>query len=139
MTDQDRNILSNQKLILGFLRAASGCLRSGHIPPAQFTKKKQKLAKDSDEDDDEPVDAEEASNLITVYRGTVLITLRNVAPYTLWYAPPVLYNFLYLMLFSGIYQNSRRIRLHPHLGTLATNSSDRSPFIGRCGRDTSTA
>lgn len=52
ISDQDRNILSNQRLVLDFFRCAPHFLAHGH---------------DSDG-----------------ARGTVLVTLRNVPPYTLW-------------------------------------------------------
>jgi len=72
--------LSNQVLILGFLRSAAKLLAPGPVPEA-FAKKRKAKEDDDDEeieefDDDEP----------TPSRGTVMITLRNVVPYTEWYA-----------------------------------------------------
>lgn len=75
-------------LILDFLRSAAKVLRSGPIPTIH--KPKKKLVEDDDENDDtEALDPDSLSPPTAkpiVARGTILITLRNVAPYTLWYA-----------------------------------------------------
>lgn len=95
ITDQDRNILAHQVLILGFLRAVPSVLKKGPVP--QITAVKKKKSKDDDEDDEEEdqdkdmgsEDGQEQDvppvNLRDGTRGTVLITLRNVIPYTLWF------------------------------------------------------
>lgn len=80
ITDQDRNILSNQLLILGFLRSAATFLRAGPAPYVHPTKKKKHMGDEDDED--EPMDEDLPQD--TAFRGTILITLRNVTPYTLW-------------------------------------------------------
>ncbi|KAL1676363.1 hypothetical protein EV122DRAFT_292017 [Schizophyllum commune] len=89
ITDQDRNILSNQTLILGFLRAAGKLLRPGPAPQVHTARKKKKT--DDDEEDEAPAsedeDMEGDSSDSSATRGTVLITLRNVVPYTLWDVP----------------------------------------------------
>ncbi|KAK0246443.1 hypothetical protein EDD85DRAFT_917993 [Armillaria nabsnona] len=72
ITDQDRNILSNQVLIMNFLRAAASLLKIGPIPSVT-------------EEDVEETD--EDKSVDTGARGTILITLRNVPPYTLWDIP----------------------------------------------------
>jgi 25S rRNA (uracil2634-N3)-methyltransferase len=86
ITDQDRNILSNQLLILDFLRSAAKVLKRGHIPSFSTSRKKKKSDDDDSEDEKEiATDFEDSvveESIIT--RGTVLITLRNVAPYTQW-------------------------------------------------------
>lgn len=86
ITDKDRNILSNQVLILDFLRSAAKMLKTGPIPI--MMKPKKKITEDDDNDDMEAPDPEELSSpenaTVAVARGTVLITLRNVEPYTLW-------------------------------------------------------
>lgn len=96
ITDQDRNILSNQVLLLGFLQSAARMLKSGPIPSVH--KPKRKKRNDDDEDDEElPMqdgfvtgldDTEELQFLSQPAdeesRGTVLVTLRNVIPYTQW-------------------------------------------------------
>ncbi|KAJ7610893.1 hypothetical protein FB45DRAFT_844316 [Roridomyces roridus] len=89
IADQDRNILSNQLLILGFLRSASGFLVKGPIPQIFTPKKKRKPdEEEEDEQPEEPVD-EESENItqVAACRGSILITLRNVVPYTQWDVP----------------------------------------------------
>ncbi|KAG2076742.1 hypothetical protein BDR04DRAFT_1088944 [Suillus decipiens] len=84
ITDQDRNILSNQMLILGFLRCVVGYLAEGTIPTLNLSRKPKRLADDDDDDDD--IDTSSPST-VQGARGTVLITLRNVPPYTNWEVP----------------------------------------------------
>ncbi|PBK76617.1 hypothetical protein ARMSODRAFT_876244 [Armillaria solidipes] len=84
ITDQDRNILSNQVLIMNFLRAAASLLKIGPIPSVTGSKKK-KRANDDEEEDVEETDEDKSTD--TGARGTILITLRNVPPYTLWDIP----------------------------------------------------
>ncbi|KAG1773982.1 hypothetical protein EV702DRAFT_1180953 [Suillus placidus] len=86
ITDQDRNILSNQMLILGFLRSVVDCLAEGTIPTPNLSRKPKRPADDDDDDnvnDDEDIDTSSPST-VQGARGTVLITLRNVPPYTNW-------------------------------------------------------
>ncbi|KAJ7116829.1 hypothetical protein C8R43DRAFT_1091249 [Mycena crocata] len=93
ITDQDRNILSNQLLILGFLRSAAGLLVAGPVPEIFTAKKRNRPDDDDGAEADEPdqmdnMDLEDAN--ITQHaacRGAILITLRNVAPYTQWNVP----------------------------------------------------
>ncbi|TFK42031.1 hypothetical protein BDQ12DRAFT_624905 [Crucibulum laeve] len=101
IADQDRNILSNQVLILDFLRSAAKILRQGPVPSVVVPRKKKKSADDDDDDEEAPppedtgiptFDENEDYQFFvpddTVKpRGTVLITLRNVAPYTIWDVP----------------------------------------------------
>ncbi|KAI9513128.1 hypothetical protein F5148DRAFT_1273351 [Russula earlei] len=92
ITDQDRNVLSNQVLILGFLRSAAKFLVRGPVPQLQSSRKRKRL---SDDDGDELTD--EGDNQIVGVsgrrrRGTVLITLRNVPPYTEWDVPKLAKN-----------------------------------------------
>jgi hypothetical protein len=92
ITDQDRNILSNQMLILGFLRSVVNCLVEGPVPTPDLPRKRKKPVDDDDDDDDEVVidNASDedmgASTSSTTHctRGKVLITLRNVPPYSIW-------------------------------------------------------
>ncbi|TFK26742.1 hypothetical protein FA15DRAFT_702497 [Coprinopsis marcescibilis] len=96
--DQDRNILSNQRLVLDFLASAAKVLYRGPVPtlPSGKKKKKKKKADDDDEEEEEyeqdevmmdDDDLEPFSTERPKSRGTVLITLRNVAPYTTWDIP----------------------------------------------------
>jgi 25S rRNA (uracil2634-N3)-methyltransferase len=90
ISDQDRNILSNQLLILDFLKSAASLLENGAVPlmTSRNPCKKRRTEMDSDEDDTQDLhlgaDKTFGSPEIKA-RGTVLITLRNTPPYTLWY------------------------------------------------------
>ncbi|KAG7099872.1 hypothetical protein E1B28_001675 [Marasmius oreades] len=91
ITDQDRNILSNQLLILGFLRSAAKVLKEGPVPDITSSTGKKRKRRDDDEDEDS--DEEDLTHLPSAgSRGTVLITLRNVPPYTLWDVPKLAKN-----------------------------------------------
>ncbi|KAH7886226.1 hypothetical protein F5I97DRAFT_1809615 [Phlebopus sp. FC_14] len=85
ITDQSRNILSNQRLILEFLRSAPHCLALGSIPDVRPHRQRKKQAHE-DEDESSKSDVGD-SDAEFKGRGTVLITLRNVAPYTTWNIP----------------------------------------------------
>ncbi|KAG6336230.1 hypothetical protein ID866_2849 [Astraeus odoratus] len=95
ITDQDRNILSNQRLILDFLRCAPHCLMQGPVP--LVCRKRPRKNQDDDDDDDygmaaadisdSDIDTSIPSTATSSGRGTVLITLRNVPPYTAWDVP----------------------------------------------------
>ena len=82
ITDQDRNILSNQLLILGFLRSVSGFLVRGSAPTLGSLKKKGKAREEEDDTDVNPDQEAESSGNTGSSRGSVIITLRNVPPYT---------------------------------------------------------
>ncbi|CAL1694353.1 unnamed protein product [Somion occarium] len=81
ITDQDRNILSNQLLLLGFLRSAASFLTTGPVPVV-VKKKKPKSGESEDEGQDSASEAGTSNSVAP--RGSILITLRNVTPYTLW-------------------------------------------------------
>lgn len=88
IADQDRNILTNQTLILGFLRSVKPFLATGSIPQLNTARKRKPNPDDDDEEEEEEM--REGSGLGGTgskesRRGTILITLRNVAPYTQWY------------------------------------------------------
>ncbi|KAF5377331.1 hypothetical protein D9757_008004 [Collybiopsis confluens] len=88
--DQDRNILSNQILIRGFLHSAAKFLKKGPVPNITGNKRRMVAAADDDNDnDDEGIqsDIEDENDVTASNRGTVLITLRNVPPYTSWDVP----------------------------------------------------
>ena len=76
---------------MDFLRSAANVLKRGHIPSFSTLRKKKKSDVDDDSEDEEKeistggTDLEDSvveESIIT--RGTVLITLRNVVPYTQW-------------------------------------------------------
>ncbi|KAG1813162.1 uncharacterized protein BJ212DRAFT_1447875 [Suillus subaureus] len=89
ITDQDRNILSNQMLILGFLRSVVGCLAKGTIPTPNLSQKPRPVDDDDDDNVNEDEDIVDVTSPSAAQgaRGTVLITLRNVRPYTNWDVP----------------------------------------------------
>ncbi|KAG8878866.1 hypothetical protein FRB97_002153 [Tulasnella sp. 331] len=115
ITDQDRNIASNQKLLLGFLQSVAPVLSKG-IPPRQLRPKKRKRGQDEDSDDEPDaaynkskhefdegdgwegidefaVDQDAIGEMDVPLRpaparqGVVLITLRDTEPYTSWDLP----------------------------------------------------
>lgn len=71
---------------MSFLRSASKFLALGSVP--SFLPRKRKRKTDDDDDDDEVVDMAKDLHLDGTEpakkRGTILITFRNVEPYTLW-------------------------------------------------------
>ncbi|KAL0569984.1 hypothetical protein V5O48_011977 [Marasmius crinis-equi] len=88
ITDQDRNILSNQLLILSFLRSAAKVLKDGPVPDLATSAGKKRKRKANDDDEEKESDEEDLHELSSAgSRGTVLITLRNVNPYALWDVP----------------------------------------------------
>lgn len=90
--DEHRNILANQLLILRFLISVAPYLTKGPLPDMIQGKKKRATSED---DDDEEEDIERINDTPDVSnssvppkrQGTVLITIRNVVPYTLWNIP----------------------------------------------------
>jgi hypothetical protein len=115
IADQDRNILSNQILILGFLRSVSGFLVKGPPPTLGSLKKKGKTREEKD-DTDVDSDQEGGSREQTgPSRGTVIITLRNVAPYTecKWVWITSVSKCHLRLQFQGIFVVWRRNRLLP--------------------------
>ncbi|THH33169.1 hypothetical protein EUX98_g1022 [Antrodiella citrinella] len=86
ITDQDRNILSNQIMLLGFLRSASEYLTHGPLPQsAQLKPNKGKGKQEASDDEDEDEAGRNTTGDGAPSRGKLLITLRNVPPYTLWW------------------------------------------------------
>ncbi|GAA6064715.1 hypothetical protein JCM10212_000829 [Sporobolomyces blumeae] len=112
ITDQDRNVRTNQTLLLDFYLSASHILRRGtsHLGTAAAAKKSRQLNREVSRspspeylvaDDAEPLDADrdpsaadDATGLDSTRtrppppppstRGTILLTLRTNAPYSLW-------------------------------------------------------
>jgi 25S rRNA (uracil2634-N3)-methyltransferase len=87
IADQDRNVRANQRLVLAFLASAPAVLAQGALPEVHVPKRKK--ADENDEDENPAMDVlpeVEDQDAPPPTRGTVLITLRNVPPYTLWYA-----------------------------------------------------
>jgi len=90
ITDQDRNILSNQVLILGFLRSAAKFLVHGPMPRLQQSTRKRKRSPNDDDAELMDEDDNQVAGASRRSRGTVLVTLRNVPPYTEWFRMPQL-------------------------------------------------
>jgi 25S rRNA (uracil2634-N3)-methyltransferase len=88
ITDQNRNILTNQMLILGFLRSAAPFLAVGPLQSFTPTHKRKQIDDDdtmeNGEDEVDEGNPDQLQNNNTSRRGTVLLTLRNVVPYTQW-------------------------------------------------------
>jgi len=91
ISNQDRNILANQTLLLGFLRSVAPFLKRGRIPEVHVKRSRAQGRRgsndveDEDDDEDSADSAEGGSN--SENRGTILIALRNVKPYTEWDLP----------------------------------------------------
>ncbi|KAI0249544.1 hypothetical protein BJV78DRAFT_1276154 [Lactifluus subvellereus] len=121
ITDQDRNILSNQVLILGFLRSAAKFLVPGPVPQVQPSRKRKRPSNDdddgyTDEDNDQVVSTDGRA------RGTILITLRNVPPYTEWDVPKLAKN--------PPHPRSSTDLPNPHYGLLRSFVFNRSDWKG---------
>ena len=119
IADQDRNILTNQHMLLDFFASAASMLAKG-IPPKvalPSSGKKKKAGGNEDDSGDEDVTADgqrheqnlpgkgiedadqfqPSDNIVTrrhgdyerpapKRQGTILVTLRDSSPYTLWYS-----------------------------------------------------
>ncbi|KAF8504961.1 hypothetical protein BU17DRAFT_58182 [Hysterangium stoloniferum] len=85
ISDQDRNVLSNQLLILDFLKSAGPLLEDGVMPSLHSKTSRRKRGNDHDSEEDGGHDTVE--NSLIKQRGTILMTLRNGTPYTLWDLP----------------------------------------------------
>ncbi|KIJ53657.1 hypothetical protein M422DRAFT_154933 [Sphaerobolus stellatus SS14] len=83
ISDQDRNVFTNQILVLDFLKAVAPLLEDGVIATmAARSRRKKKKGDDDDDSDYDGIDLTENSQIKE--RGTVMITLKNAPPYTLW-------------------------------------------------------
>ena len=70
-------------LLLNFLSSASKLLRQGPIPTVH-KKRKRKKPEDDTSDEEEQDEDEDMVMEGPTPRGTILVTLRNVVPYTQW-------------------------------------------------------
>ncbi|KAG8732203.1 putative protein serine/threonine kinase [Ceratobasidium sp. 423] len=86
IADQDRNIAANQSTLLGFLASVKPYLAEGVIPgpnaKGKGVKKDEYMS--DDEDEDSMTSIRESKHKTA---GSVLITLREQEPYTLWDLP----------------------------------------------------
>ncbi|KAH7338577.1 hypothetical protein B0J17DRAFT_657689 [Rhizoctonia solani] len=88
IADQDRNIAANQSTLLGFLASVKPYLAEGAIPGPDAKGKGNKKEEDvSDEDQDEDEGMMSIQERKHKMAGSVLITLREQEPYTLWDLP----------------------------------------------------
>jgi len=105
--DESRNVLSNQLMLVRFLVSVAPFLTTGAVPAyaSKGTKEVKKRSMEDEEDtagldqiisqeEDEEEDITTAEDqkksggfTIPPYAGSVLITLRNCKPYTLWDVP----------------------------------------------------
>lgn len=99
--DEQRNVLANQFLLLRFLISVAPYLTDGRPPVYVTGKKHRHMDSDEDESDEEDAMAQgppasmTPSDSLTTWRpltpparqGSVLITIRNASPYTLWNVP----------------------------------------------------
>ncbi|KZV99249.1 hypothetical protein EXIGLDRAFT_606023 [Exidia glandulosa HHB12029] len=85
IADQDRNVLENQRTLLAFLAAVPPFLELGPLPK-QGPSRKDRRPRNEEEDDDEDVEMWDDEKTAKT-RGTLLVTLRDAAPYSLWDLP----------------------------------------------------
>jgi 25S rRNA (uracil2634-N3)-methyltransferase len=115
ITDQDRNILSNQTLMLDFFASAAPCLTIGPMPEILGPRRNRRKDRDGDDtgDSDNEMSDGDASTMAAIIkqRGTVLVTLRNVPPYTEWSDSPKFDDVCVLTAWSGISPDWLNIRL----------------------------
>jgi len=69
-------------MLLGFFRSAAGFLAQGPEPVAHT--KKRESTNSEDDCDENDYDLHEIEEKERSCRGTILVTLRNVKPYTDW-------------------------------------------------------
>ncbi|CAE6364403.1 unnamed protein product [Rhizoctonia solani] len=85
ITDQDRNIAANQSTLLGFLASVKPYLAEGAVPdrsPSVIRKKAKPAEENFSDDDEESMMFIQENKHKTA--GSILITLREQEPYTLW-------------------------------------------------------
>ena len=89
IADRDRNVVANQSVLLGFLKSVKGVLQEGVVPGLHGKGKGKGRVEDEVEFSDDEYD--DGSGRGTGLgdgekrAGSVLVTLREQEPYTLWY------------------------------------------------------
>jgi 25S rRNA (uracil2634-N3)-methyltransferase len=88
IADRERNVVANQRVLVGFLKSVAGVLEEGAVPDPSGKKKGKGRRK---VDEVEFSEEEEERGLGDSLRrggekraGSVLVTLREQEPYTLW-------------------------------------------------------
>ncbi|KAJ1302433.1 hypothetical protein OPQ81_002751 [Rhizoctonia solani] len=84
IADQDRNIVANQSTLLGFLASVKPYLAEGVTPDPNPKGKNAKKVEDNSDEEESIVPVLESKHKMA---GSVLITLREQEPYTLWDLP----------------------------------------------------
>ncbi|CAE6346273.1 unnamed protein product [Rhizoctonia solani] len=84
IADQDRNIATNQGRLLGFLASVKPYLAEGAIPDPNAKGKSVKKGEVTSDGEEGAVSLPESKHKMA---GSVLITLREQEPYTLWELP----------------------------------------------------
>lgn len=93
IADRDRNVVANQNVLLGFLKSVKEVLEVGAVPGIQGKSKGKGKARVGYEvefsDDEDDVVGGRGLGLGDEEKraGSVLVTLREQEPYTLWYVP----------------------------------------------------
>ncbi|GAB1525635.1 hypothetical protein RhiTH_008798 [Rhizoctonia solani] len=87
IADQDRNIAANQSTLLGFLASVKPYLAEGAIPDPNAKGKGVKKDNEMTDDDDDEGSMVSPRESRRKMAGSVLITLREQEPYTLWDLP----------------------------------------------------
>ncbi|UZJ56842.1 hypothetical protein CBS101457_006162 [Exobasidium rhododendri] len=106
--DEARNVLSNQLMLVRFLVSVAPFLTTGTVPSyassgidSNDKNKKKKKRREEDDDDGEgqepeldrdmtaleEIDVSKSGFTVPSYAGSILVTLRNCKPYTLWDLP----------------------------------------------------
>ncbi|KAG8723486.1 hypothetical protein FRC09_003150 [Ceratobasidium sp. 395] len=88
IADVERNVVANQRALLGFLKSVAGVLERGVVvDPSTKGKGKGRERAQVEADDEDEGEGEEGSDLGLKCAGSVLVTLREQEPYTLWDLP----------------------------------------------------
>ncbi|KAG8679898.1 hypothetical protein FRC09_018630 [Ceratobasidium sp. 395] len=90
IADVERNVVTNQRVLLGFLKSVAGVLERGVVVDPNTKAKgkgKERAEMEADEEDEGEGEGEERKDLGLKHAGSVLVTLREQEPYTLWGLP----------------------------------------------------
>ncbi|KAG8747776.1 hypothetical protein FRC12_013993 [Ceratobasidium sp. 428] len=97
IADVERNVVANQRVLLGFLKSVAGVLERGVVVnPSTKRKGKGKERAQVEADDQDEREGEEKKDLGLKRAGSVLVTLREQEPYTLWNLPRLAKNLVVL-------------------------------------------
>ncbi|QRV80149.1 25S rRNA (uridine-N(3))-methyltransferase [Ceratobasidium sp. AG-Ba] len=111
IADVDRNVVANQKVLLGFLKSVANVLERGVVVELNARRGNKGKEKDKDKIEFSDEDEEEESKGGPVgpkRAGSVLVTLREQEPYTLWLIFPLLLRVFVNQFRTGIFHGSQR-------------------------------